>query len=140
LPHTKGKESKSKKYTGGTLFDDHSSQVISRHHQISLGVGEILKAKYKFKKWAKEHGVTVKKYHADDAPFQAENFLQDCVHQGQQIDYSGVGAHHQIGVAKRTICTVTQWARAMMIHQAIHCPAKARLDLWPFALDHPIYL
>ena len=108
LPHTKGKESKNKKYTGGTLFVDHATQLISHHHQISLRVGETLKAKHKFERFAHECGVNIRKYHADNAPFRAENFVNDCVLQGQAIDYSGVGAHHQNGVAERAIRTVTQ--------------------------------
>jgi hypothetical protein len=56
------------------------------------------------------------------------------------ISYSGIGAHHQNGVAEGSICTITQWAHVMMLHQVIHRPAEARLVLWPFALDHSTYL
>jgi hypothetical protein len=28
----------------------------------------------------------------------------------------------------------------MMLHQVIHWPAEARLDLWPFALDQAIFI
>jgi hypothetical protein len=63
LLHTKGKESKSKKYTGGTLFVDHLLMVICHSHQISLCISETLKAKHKFKRWASKHGMTIKKYH-----------------------------------------------------------------------------
>ena len=27
-----------------------------------------------------------------------------------------------------------------MIHFAMHCPAVASLDLWPFAVDHAIHI
>ncbi|KAG7341235.1 reverse transcriptase RNA-dependent DNA polymerase [Nitzschia inconspicua] len=53
---------------------------------------------------------------------------------------SGVGAHYQNGVAERSIQTVTQWARAMLLHLALHWPEQSRLDLWPFALEHAVYL
>ncbi len=79
-------------------------------------------------------------YHADNAPFRAEEFVRDCTNKEQKIDYSGVGAHHQNGVAERAIRTVTSWARTMMLHQVIHWPIEARLDLWPYALNQAIYL
>ena len=31
-------------------------------------------------------------------------------------------------------------ARAMMIHFAMHWPAAASLNLWPFAVDHAIHI
>jgi transposase InsO family protein len=107
---------------------------------VSLRVGETLKAKYDFERYAKESGHSIKNYHANSAPFRAEEFVQDCVNKGQTIDYSGVGAHHQNGVAERWIRTVTTWTRAMMLHSIIHWPAEARPDLWPMALDQAIYL
>jgi hypothetical protein len=140
LAHTKGKEAKSKKYTGGTLFIDHATQYIHCRHQVSLRVGETLKAKNDFERFAKESGRTIKNNHADNAPFRVAEFVQDCTNKGQTIDYSGVGAHHQNGVAERSIRTVTTWARAMMLHSIIHWPAEARPDLWPMALDQAIYL
>jgi hypothetical protein len=53
LPHTKGKEAKSTKYTGGTIFVDHSTTYIHHANQVSLRVGETLKAKNTFEKFAK---------------------------------------------------------------------------------------
>jgi hypothetical protein len=140
LPHTRGKEAKSKKFVGGTLFVDHATQLIHHTHQVSLRVGETLKAKNSFEALAKEHGFDIQQYHADNAPFTAHDFVQDCTNKNQKIDYSGVGAHHQNGNSERSIRTVTQWARAMMLHQVIHWPAEADLQLWPFALDQAVFL
>ena len=56
------------------------------------------------------------------------------------IDFSGVGAHHQNGVAERAIRTVTEWARAMLLQAALHWPEQARIDTWPFAMDYAVYL
>ncbi len=58
----------------------------------------------------------------------------------QTITYSGTGAHFQNGVAERAIQTVTYWARTMMLHAVIHWPDRANLELWPFALEHAVYL
>jgi hypothetical protein len=103
LAHTKGKETKAKKDTGGTLFIDHATQYIHCCHQVLLRVGETLKAKNDFERLAKESGRTIKNYHTNNAPFRAKEVVQDCTNKGQTIDYSGAGAHHQNGVAKRSI-------------------------------------
>ena len=73
-------------------------------------------------------------------PFQAEKFKQHAELNDQEITYSGVGAHHQNGVAEQKISTVTHWARAMLLHSYQNWPELARLDLWPFALEHAVYI
>jgi hypothetical protein len=140
LAHTKGKESKSKKFTGGILFVDHATLYIHCTNQVSLRVGETLKGKNAFKKYSKHSGADITGYHADNALFRAAKFVRDCNNKNQTMDYSGVGAHHQNGLAEGSIETVCSWARAMMLHSIIHWPGEARLDLWPMALDHSIYL
>jgi hypothetical protein len=140
LPHTKGKEPKRTKYTGGTLFVDHATAHIYLRHQVSLKAGETIQSKRAFERFAAESGVTIKAYRADNAPFQAKEFVADLEAKGQAIDYSGTGAHHQNGVAERAIGTVTRWARAMLLHAVIHWPDQADLELWPFALEYAVYL
>jgi hypothetical protein len=52
LPHTKGKEAKSKQYTDSTIFVDHSTTYIHHANQVSLHIGKTLKAKKKFEGFA----------------------------------------------------------------------------------------
>jgi hypothetical protein len=88
LAHTKVKEAKSKKHAGGrALSIDHAPQYIHCRHQILLGVGETLKAKYNFERYAKESGNTIKNYHAGNAPFCAAEIVEDCTNKGQTIGY-----------------------------------------------------
>jgi hypothetical protein len=42
----------------------------------------------------------------------------DCTSKHQQLSFSGVGAHHQNGVAKINIKTISQWALASMLYAA----------------------
>jgi hypothetical protein len=58
----------------------------------------------------------------------------------QQLHLSGVGAHHQNGVAEVSIRVVTKKARAMMQHAFLHWPDKFLIALWPFALDYACWL
>jgi hypothetical protein len=45
-----------------------------------------------------------------------------------------------MGVAERSIKTVTSLARAMLLHMAFHWPGQADLTLWSFALNYAIYI
>ena len=140
LEHTYGKEKKDERYTGGTIFVDHASGLMYLQHQVSLRVGETLKAKYAFEQMARDFSVSIKKYHADNMPFGNGDFVRSVEDSGQSIKFSGVGAHHQNGVAERAIQTVSSWARTMLLHATIHWPEAEHLHLWPFALQHAAYL
>jgi len=140
LPHTKGKESRNQKYVGGTIFTDHSSQFVFIRHQASLNSGETIRAKHAFEQEVQSFGVKIKQYLTDNTPFSSEEFMKDIQVQKQNIKFSGVGAHHQNGVAERTIQIITQLARAMMCHATIMWPDQANLELWPFAMDHAVYV
>jgi hypothetical protein len=140
LAHTKGKEPKKDKYNGGTIFVDHASAYIHISNQVSLRVGETLRGKHSFEKFAALHGIKIEGYRADNVPFGAVEFMADLESKGQTIDFSGTGAHHQNGVAERAIQTVTRWARAMLLHSIIHWPEQADLSLWPFAFEYAVYL
>ena len=114
LPNTKGKEPDTHKFNGGTIMVDHASQFIFVFNQVSLRIGETLQGKTAFEQFADSAGVKIKHYRADNAPFGAKEFRDNLELSGQTIDYSGVGAHHQNGVAERAIMTTTRLARCMI--------------------------
>ncbi|MBE0451949.1 MAG: hypothetical protein IBX70_14070, partial [Clostridia bacterium] len=139
LPHSRGKEPQKQKYNGGTIFVDHASGHIFIYNQVSLRAGETLAAKKAYEHFAQQHGVNVKAYRADNLPFNSARFKEDIQLKHQTIDFSGVGAHHQNGVAERSIATVTNWARTLLLHFVLHWPDAADLELWPFALEMAVY-
>ena len=59
---------------------------------------------------------------------------------GQGIQFSGVSAHHQNGVAENGIKLVERNARTMMLHVALCWPGYADQDLWPMAKCHAVHL
>jgi hypothetical protein len=120
LTHTRGKEDKKTQYNGGTLFVDHYSGYIHHKNQVSLRIGETLKGKHNFECFSKQFNVKIKHYHADNAPFGANELKVDIANQDQELTFSGVGAHHKNGVAERSIRMVTQWAREMLLHSILH--------------------
>jgi hypothetical protein len=140
LATTRGKESFGTKYAGGTIFCDHSSGLIQCFHQASLRASDTVVSKRSFERLAKSCGVKIKAYHGDNGVFKAKEFMEAITSQGQEIRFSGVGAHHQNGVAERAIRNVTEKARSMMQHAHLHWPEESQVDLWPFALDYACWI
>ena len=136
-----GKEKEMDKFNGGTIFCDHASSAIQIVNQVSLKSGETVKSKHLFEKFCREHNILkIKKYRADNLPFRSQRFMDDINQQNQLIDFSGVGAHHQNGVAERAIQTVTRWGRTMLLDMILHWPDQANLHSWPFALEHAVFV
>ena len=140
LPHTKGKERPSEQYHGGTIFYDHASSFIWISHQVTLSAAATVMSKHDFERFARSHGVTVKSYRADNHPYSLTTFLDDIEMLDQEITFSGVGAHHQNGASERTLQTICTWARALMMNQLLHWPDQYNTNLWPFALEHAVYI
>ena len=138
LPHTYGRERHG--YTCGTLFVDHASCKIFNFCQLSTSAVETISNKHKLETMAKHEGFKIKSYHSDNGTFASAAFKQDCDQQGQKYTFSGVGAHHQNGVAERNIQTVACWARASMIHAAMRWPAKAAVKYWPMAISYAVWV
>ena len=140
LPHTKGRESKSSRYHGGTLFFDHASSKIFVRHQVSLSGVETVDAKRDVEREALTSGVFVKEYHADNGIFKSRLFEEALLADNQLIAKSGVGAKHQNSVAERAIGVVQNMGRAMLLHVRIHWPEEFDASLWPFALDYAVWI
>jgi hypothetical protein len=134
------KEPSQLKYHGETIFVDHASSFIYLVSQTSLRAGETLQSKIRFERFAQTCGHRIRSFRADNMPFDSREFKADLITKGQTLYLSGVGAHHQNGVAECAIQTVTQWARSMLLHQALHWPDQAELELWSLALEHTVYI
>ena len=87
-----------------------------------------------------EHGVHIAQYHGNNGIFTAQEFETHLLSQGQTLQLSSVGAHHQNGVAERAIGMVVSCARTTMLHVALNWPEVADTTLWPMALSYNIHL
>jgi hypothetical protein len=142
LIHTRGKESSSQQYVGGTIFVDHATNFLFNNHQVNLTATSTVASKHKCESSFDEYGVQIKQYAADNHPFRSTAWVADCAVQQQlPTKHSGVGAHHQV-LAERNIQTIFNWSRADLLHFVLHWPqvAKNRDDLWPFAVDYAVYM
>jgi len=139
LPYSFGKEKIENQFTGGAIFVDSATKVIHHTHQFSTTASETVNSKHTFENFCDEFGVTVKEYVGDNNPFHSQDWKDDCQNQGQRRMLSGVGAHHQVPV-ERYIQTIFSMSRAMMLHFSLHWPQAAKADLWPFAVDHAVYI
>ena len=130
----------SQKYNGGTIFTDHASNKIFNYHQVSLPTGETLIGKRILERDAHNNGISIKGFLADNGVFNSREFTEDLAQKHQTIRFSGVGAHHQNGIAERTIKTISYLARTNLIHAALRWPSMHDLELWPMAMDHCVYV
>jgi hypothetical protein len=101
LPHTFGRERVG--YSCGTLFVDHASGKLFNFCQYSTTAAKNLSNKCQLESIARQEGITIQEYHANNGIFASKALKADCDSLDQKYTFSGVGAHHQSGVAERNI-------------------------------------
>ena len=125
---------------GGTIFVDHCYGRIFVHHQTDLGAASTLVGKQLLERDAHHLGIKLQHFVSDNGVFTSTLFRDDLDRKNQSLHLSGVGAHHQNGVAERSIKTVTALARAMLIHSALTWPDANDISLWPFCIQHAAFI
>jgi hypothetical protein len=58
----------------------------------------------------------------------------------QKLKFCGVNAHHQNAVAERSIHTVSECARAILLHASMHWKDSISSSLWPMAVEYATYI
>jgi hypothetical protein len=127
-------------YTCGTLFVDHASGKVFNCLQLSTTAAATIDSKHALERLAFDDGITIKSYHSDNGIFASDAFCTECQKNSQKLTFSGVGAHHQNGIAERNIKTISHWARTNMLHAAFHWPEHASIKLWPQAVDYAVWV
>ena len=75
-----------------------------------------LEAKTAFERDAMSRSVTVRGYHADNDRYAEHQFREDCKHKSQSLNFCGVGAHHQPGIAEAKIKQLPLASITMLLH------------------------
>jgi transposase InsO family protein len=102
--------------------------------QKSTTADETLLGKQAFEQYAKDRGVTIKAYHADNGIFRAHKWVDACRSKGQLLTFAGVNAYHQNGMAERRIRSLQDQTRTMLIHANQRWPKCVTANLWPYAM------
>ncbi len=123
-----------KRYRYATVYVDQASRLSFVWLQKTATAEETLEGKTAFEQYAKDRGIIVQAYHADNGIFRAAKWVLACRTQGQSLTFAGVNAHHQNGIAERRIRTLQELARTMLIHANHRWPKAVTANLWPYAI------
>ena len=123
-----------KRYRYATVYIDQASKMGFIYLQKTASAEETLLSKRAFEAFARNRGVTIKSYHADNGIFRANLWLDDCRQMRQPITFAGVAAHHQNGYAERRIRSLQEMARTMIVHGNRKWGQAITTQLWPYAM------
>lgn len=98
VPQQEGKDGRNR-IVGGTVFIDHFTNFTYTHLQTSLDHIKTLEAKDSFELIAYQRGIRIHSYHTDNGRFAEKSFKDAVRESSQMITLSGVGSHHQNGIA-----------------------------------------
>lgn len=128
-------------YMGGYIFINHASGYLHVEHQLRFSASESIRDKQNYEQFALGHEVIVTNYLADNGAFKANNFVAHLWGHNQKVQYCGVNAHHQNGVAERSILTVvSNMARDMLLHASMRWKQDIDSSLWPMAVNHATHV
>ena len=122
------------RYNIATVYVDHFSGLSYVYIQKGSTVAETVEGKRAFERYAKNHGINIRHYHADNGIFEAQGFQDALANDGQTITYCGVNAHHQNGRAEKKIRDLQELARTMLLHAQHRWSDAINAHLWPYAI------
>ena len=121
-------------YRYTAVYVDNFSGFSYLHFYSTQDVQETLQSKNSFEQIAKQHGVTVSFYHADNGIFRANKLVQDCINKQQLLSFAGVNAHHQNGRAERQIELLQELTRTQLIPLSQKWRKIDDIHLWSYAM------
>jgi hypothetical protein len=127
-------------YKGGCIFVDHCSGYMHVEHQLGFSGIESIRAKQAYEQMALHSGVIVESYLTDSGAFKANAFVQHIREHAQRIHYCGANAHHKNGIAERAVRSVSNMARALILHASTHWKDGIDASLWPMAVTYATHL
>jgi hypothetical protein len=119
---------------------DHAASYVHVEHQVGFSAVETIRAKQGFERLCMDNGVVVQDYLTDSGAFKANSFVAHTNETHQKLSFCGTNAHHQNGVAERSIQTISNMARAMILHSSIHWKDGCDSSLWPMAVEYAAHI
>ena len=123
------------RYNYATIFVDQFSKLSFVFLQKWITSAETVLTKQSFERFARDHGVKITHYHADNGRFADNGFIQACKDNNQGLTYCGVNAHFQNGMAEKRIGDLQEQARTMLLFVVHKWPRMLSMGLWPYALQ-----
>jgi hypothetical protein len=133
-------KSTSKQYVGGCIFVDHASYYVHVEHQFGLSDVETIRAKQAYECKYMDNGIFFQDYLTDSGAFKANDFVKHINETHQLIRFCGTNAHHQNGVAERSIQIISNMARSMILHDSIHWKDGIDASVWPQAVAYAAHI
>jgi len=139
MPTHRGRPTKTR-YIGATVFVDHYSDFTYVHLMSKMDAAATVEAKMAFERVAKDHGVRISHYHADNGLYDTKLFKESIRVADQTLSFCGVNAHHQNGIAERRIKDINEGSRTALLHAAHRWPKAIDASLWSCALKNYVNL
>jgi hypothetical protein len=126
----------SEKFKGGCILVDHAASYVHVEHQVGFSAVEKICDKQGFEELCMDNGVVVQDYLTDSGAFKVNNCVAHINETHQKLRFCGTNEHHQNGVAERAIQTISNMARAMILHASLHWKDRCDSSLWPMAATY----
>ena len=94
---------------------------------------ETLEGKEEQERYYRERFVTIKSYHTNNGILKTKKWVEACHAGSQGLTFAGVNAHHQNGMAERSIRELQEPTHTIMIHASWRWPKYVMENLWPYA-------
>jgi hypothetical protein len=109
-------------------------------HQFGVSAVETIRAKQSYERMCFDNGIFVQDYLTDSGAFKANKFVKHIDETHQIMRFCVTNAHHQNGVAERSIQTISNMARPMILHASIHWKDGIDASLWPQAVTYDTHV
>lgn len=132
-----GKSTKKMVNTFTLFVDEVSKKTFFEFHHGALADVSI-KTKQNVERDAFVEGLTFKRLRAYNGIYKSKAFENHVLESKQSLSFCEVGAHHQNGMAERSIRTVFELAWTALLHAHSKCPDIITFELCPFAVRHDV--
>jgi hypothetical protein len=123
-------------YKGGCIFVDHCSGFLHVEHQLGFSAVKTVCAKQACKQLTLHHGVVIESDLTDSGAFKANMFVEHIHSHEQRIRFCGANAHYKNGIAEQAVQSVSNMARALILHSSAHWKDGIDSSLWPMAVTY----
>ena len=123
-----------KRYQYTTVYVDQSSMLSYVNPKETASVEDTLEEKEAWEMYDRDKGVTIKSYHGNNGIFKAKKWVESCHRGVQGIDFAGLNAHNNNGMAEIRIRELKEPTCIMLIHFNRKLLKAVAENLWPYAL------